>query len=632
MDELLGREFEILDKLFLDFFIMDLDFQILRIKPGTAASLGYHQEDLEGRPLREIVLAPNYPDLKRAFEQTRQAEDKFLYERVYFKKRNSRQLRLHFTIFHAMDDGTPLYVAVGDRKIASIPKIAAARTKRSKEPIVLHKIDKLLHEAELGKETFRKITAILNEAMLFSQYARSIIRFDGEEFSASPLPPGYFDAQITTELVISGEQRGEITVHYLKERAESVSEESELLFEVGNILSNAIERKEIAEKLKQNSFRLQALFDAVTDLVYMTDDEYNLEIVNKKIDSTSKKCYEAAWDLTSPCKDCIAAKVKQTKQPAQVETTVNHKVYLISCYPITDSIGGDITGFLHIVREITKEKEMEQQLIQSDRLASLGQLVSGIAHEINNPNTFIRGNIAIIAEAMDTILPILDQHAADHSDFSIARLPYQFFRKNVPVLLSDMSKGADRIMNIVADLRKFARRDEGLLDKDVDMNRVIESSLRLVHNQIKRTVNVHLDLLKNIPTIRGNVQKMEQVMVNMVINASHAIEKKHQGEMGNIFIRTFVDSANAHLCVHIKDDGTGMTNEVKKRIFDPFFTTKKARQGTGLGLSIAYGIIEEHGGTINVETEFEHGTEFKIVLPLHQEEEEKKGPVPVFKA
>ena len=274
---------------------------------------------------------------------------------------------------------------------------------------------------------------------------------------------------------------------------------------------------------------------------------------------------------------------------------------------------------------------MEQQLIQSDRLASLGQLVSGIAHEINNPNTFIRGNIGIVAEAMETILPMLDDHAEKNIDFKIARLPYKYFRKNIPILLSDMQKGADRIMNIVSDLRKFARRDEGHLDEDVDFNLVIESSLRLVHNQVKRTANINLDLAEKIPTIKGNVQKLEQVMVNIIINASHAIEQKNNGEMGNIYIKTFLYSNNK-LYVQIKDDGTGMTNDVKKRIFDPFFTTKKARQGTGLGLSIAYGIIEEHGGTISVDSWPGEGSEFKIVLPLQRLEDSKIIALPITHA
>jgi polar amino acid transport system substrate-binding protein len=225
----------------------------------------------------------------------------------------------------------------------------------------------------------------------------------------------------------------------------------------------------------------------------------------------------------------------------------------------------------------------------------------------------------------------LDSHAAENTNFKIARLPYNYFRKNIQLLLSDMQKGADRIMNIVSDLRKFARRDEGHLDEDVDINLVIESSLRLVHNQVKRTANIHLDLAEKIPTIKGNVQKMEQVMVNILINASHAIEQKNNGEMGNIYIKTFLYNNNK-LYVQIKDDGIGMTNDVKKRIFDPFFTTKKARQGTGLGLSIAYGIIEEHAGTISVDSWPGEGSEFKIVFPLQRLEDSKIIALPITHA
>ncbi|HPD61273.1 MAG TPA: ATP-binding protein [Thermodesulfobacteriota bacterium] len=629
--DVFNQSFEILDKMFMDFFILDLDFNIICIKPSTAAALGYDQEDLKNKTLRDVVIEKTYPHLKWAFEQTHQEGNEFLFKRVYFKKKDGGLHRLDFTIFSLTKEGKQLYVGIGNRKVSPARTIATERRKRVKELMALYNIDKLLNKAGAGEETLISITSILNQAMLFPQYARSRILFDNKEFCALPLPSQLPDNKIATDIIISGKKRGAIEIYYIKKQGKFIPEESEMLFEAGNMVANVFERKEIAQKLEENSMRLQALFSAITDLVYMTDGDFNLQIVNKPMDIDGKKCYEAFWNYSTPCKGCIAFKVKETKQPAELEALLKNKFYFISCYPILDN-KGNVTGLIHIVRETTKIKEMEQQLIQSDRLASLGQLVSGIAHEINNPNTFIRGNIGIIAEAMETILPMLDEHAEKNTDFKIARLPYKYFRKNIPILLSDMQKGADRIMNIVSDLRKFARRDEGRLEEDVDFNLVIESSLRLVHNQVKRTANINLDLAEKIPAIIGNVQKLEQVMVNIIINASHAIEQKNKGsELGNIYIKTFVYNNNT-LHVHISDDGTGMTNDVRKRIFDPFFTTKKARQGTGLGLSIAYGIIEEHGGTITVDTLPGEGSEFKIVLPLQRLETNKKSALAITHA
>ncbi len=377
--------------------------------------------------------------------------------------------------------------------------------------------------------------------------------------------------------------------------------------------SKPSEKKEISSNAR-NMARFEALFHAITDLVFMADSNFNIQLVNRRLGSEGKKCYEAFGGFTAPCKECLVDEVKITRKPAKAERRIDNRIYQAIFYPILND-EGELTDVIEVAREITNEKEIEQQLIQSDRLISLGSLVSGIAHEINNPNTFIRGNLSIIGEAMAEILPILDDHAEQNSGFKVARLPYPFFKDKIQLLIKDMQNGADKIMNIVNDLRKFARREEGLLDEDVDINGVIKSSLRLVHNQTKHLAKIHLELDDNLPVTKGNIQKLEQVIVNIILNASQAIAAKNDSKPGNITIKTLVDRCQC-IGLQIADDGIGMTDEIKDRVFDPFYTTKRAKQGTGLGLSIAYGFIEEHAGSISVESQAEKGSEFKIVLPV----------------
>jgi polar amino acid transport system substrate-binding protein len=334
---------------------------------------------------------------------------------------------------------------------------------------------------------------------------------------------------------------------------------------------------------------------------------------NRKAIGNRGKCYKKVFGQEHPCEDCLVRRVLEEKTSVTLEKAINGESYFLRAYPIYNS-SGEVTGALEISRIITKEKNMERQLLQADKLASLGQLVSGIAHEINNPNTFIRGNLYIIQEAMNDIFPFLDQAYKSNPDLKIARLNYDIFRQNVPVLIDDMAQGANRIKGIVDGLRKFAKRDEGLLNENVDLNAITESCLRLVDNQIRRTADVKVDLEPDLPTITGNTQKLQQVIVNILINASQAIEKSK----GTIIVTS--EFNDGEVILRVRDDGKGMDEKTLKQMFDPFFTTKRHQGGTGLGLSIAYGIIKEHKGRLDVESKVGAGTSFCICLPRNPAE------------
>jgi signal transduction histidine kinase len=256
-------------------------------------------------------------------------------------------------------------------------------------------------------------------------------------------------------------------------------------------------------------------------------------------------------------------------------------------------------------------RQQQMRLVQTEKLASLGQLSAGMAHEINNPVQFIQGNIRILSESLDAILPVLDKHAETNPDLTIARLPYSFFRHHIRTLLNDMSSGTIRIADIVKDLKQFARADEGRFDELVDVNDVIRSSLRLVHNKIKHYKTV-TDLDPNLPMIKGNASKIEQVLVANLINAAEALAERPNGL---IKVGTTADEENGTVCVYISDNGSGMTEETKQKLFDPFFTTKQRTGGTGLGLSITYGIIRDHNGRIEVDTRLGEGTTFRYFFP-----------------
>ena len=365
----------------------------------------------------------------------------------------------------------------------------------------------------------------------------------------------------------------------------------------------------ISEKLREHKTRLQTLFKAITDTVIVIDADCNILMSNQKHIGNRGKCYKKVFGQEERCQDCLVEKVFAERTSVSHEKVVEDEYHLLQAYPIFNA-ECKITGVLEISRVITKEKSMERQLLQADKLASLGQLVSGIGHEINNPNTFIRGNLFILQEAMKDLFPIIDEYYREHPDLRIARLNYDVFRQNIPILMDDMVDGANRIKGIVDGLRKFGKRDEGFLNEAVDLNLVTESCLRLVDNHIRRTADVRADLAPDLPMIMGNSQKLQQVIINMLINASQAIEKPR----GTIKVSTRFDGKE--VIVRVKDDGKGMDEKTMSQIFDPFFTTKRHKGGTGLGLSIAYGIVKEHKGRIGVVSEVGAGATFCIYLPV----------------
>jgi signal transduction histidine kinase len=263
----------------------------------------------------------------------------------------------------------------------------------------------------------------------------------------------------------------------------------------------------------------------------------------------------------------------------------------------------------------TSLSEKQMQLVATEKHASVGRLVAGVAHEINNPIQFIHGNMTLLAEAFGDALPVLDAEAARRPDLRLARLDYAFFRKQVPVLLHDMADGADRIGTIVRELKTFARNDEGRLDEEVDLAAIVQASLRLLHNRLKHfRLEVQLD--PALPPLRGNVAQLQQVVVNVLSNAAQAAAADGTGR---IAVRARPVAGEPWVALEVQDNGCGIPPEIRDRIFDPFFTTRQSAGGTGLGLAITEGIIQAHRGRIEVESQVGRGTTFRFLLPVKEQ-------------
>ena len=261
----------------------------------------------------------------------------------------------------------------------------------------------------------------------------------------------------------------------------------------------------------------------------------------------------------------------------------------------------------------------QEQLVQTEKMASLGQLVAGIAHEIKNPLNFIYGNTGFLSDYTRKLQSLLEAYDSlpSLSPDDRARMTglksscnYDFIKEDLPTLIDNFTEGASRINTIVSDLRTFSRMDSDTVS-EIDVHASIEISLSLLRNQYKERIEIHREY-GEIPKIQGYSGKLGQVFMNLLSNAFHAISGR-----GDVWIRTrAVDSS---VTVEIQDNGHGVPRENLKRIFEPFFTTKAVGQGTGLGLSISYGIIEQHHGKIFVANAPGGGTIFTVRLPINQE-------------
>jgi signal transduction histidine kinase len=442
---------------------------------------------------------------------------------------------------------------------------------------------------------------------------------------------GYPPRKLIENILVNGETRGKIEV-CCRQTEEFLPEEVQLLKEIALMVSKFIEKKEtrkdierkrkqlagqnaelkqLTEDLTSTNNSLNALFAAITDTIVVIDKDFSISMSNKEEIGNTGKCYRKLFDSENICDECPAQRVFEKAEPAWSERKSGDHYYMLRSYPITDG-SGNVENAIEICRNITKEKQMEEQLIRSYKLASMGKLTAGVAHEINNPNTFIRGNINIIDEAFKDILPILDKAFDENPGLKIARLNYEIFKENIPILLEDMMGGADRIKNIVDGLRNFARKDEGLLTDTVDINYVVENHTRITQKEVRKYAQLQINLGESIPVFKGNIQKLEQVFMNLLINAGQAIEH----ENGRIILETAYNKADNNVIIRISDNGKGIDLKTRRNIFDPFFTTKRDKGGTGLGLSISYGIIQEHHGYIDVESKVGEGTTFTIFIPV----------------
>jgi two-component system NtrC family sensor kinase len=356
---------------------------------------------------------------------------------------------------------------------------------------------------------------------------------------------------------------------------------------------------EFVEGLKR---RWMATVDAIVDPLMLIDKEFNIIQANRAMASLSnrdikqvigKKCYQMFAGRSSPCPGCQMIESVDTQKPLtfDLKQVYPGRIYEVASQPIFTH-QGDLEGALHIYRDRTLAKQLQNQLIQHEKLASIGLLAGGIAHEINNP-------LAGILLFAQMLLRTMDKESPHYQD------------------VEEIESAAKRCKAIVESLLDFARKQPVIEDKKnegiVDLQDALESALRFstVGGAADR-IEIKEDWGTHRATTRGNRNKIIQVFLNLIQNAIQAMPNG-----GTLKLRTgLLDDDRGHWSVaEVIDSGIGIPQEHLKRIFDPFFTSKGEGQGTGLGLSICHGIIHDLHGIIEVESKLNQGSTFRVLVP-----------------
>lgn len=283
------------------------------------------------------------------------------------------------------------------------------------------------------------------------------------------------------------------------------------------------------------------------------------------------------------------------------------------------------------VKERTKElenankelKSTQSMMVHSEKMRSLGQLVAGITHEINNPINFIHGNMVHLKNYSNALIEVINLYESFEKDLNEEnrkelkalkdKIELDFLKEDLPMLIKSCHEGTERTKNIILDLKNFSRLDEMVIN-EINLPKEIDTTLNILHNKIKGKIEIVKEYAEDLPLIEGYGGQLNQVFMNILDNSCYAIKEK-----GTINIK--LQKKEKDVIIEFEDSGCGMSQEQASKIFEPFYTTKPVGEGTGLGMSISYKVIQQHNGEISVESNEGKGSKFKIRLPIKMNKE-----------
>ena len=363
--------------------------------------------------------------------------------------------------------------------------------------------------------------------------------------------------------------------------------------------------------LEHQRQHVQAILDGITDIVAVISPDYKIRSVNHSFfdiyddhDPENQPCYQIFRGRDEPCEKCVLRKAFAANRVCRSTVIVpvggHNRHFSLTASPLRNR-DGHPTDILVVKRDVTLEKEFQAKYYHAEKMATIGLLAAGVAHEINNPLTSIRGFAEGLQRRMAALCELLpDGELKDD------------FEEYLDIIL----KECRRCSGIVRSLLTFSPRKTTEFSR-ICLNPLVHNVLRILHHKLKHypKESIQLDLDENLPFIQGSTAELEQVILNLILNALDAI-----GPDGRIDIRTRM-AADGRAVLEVSDDGCGIRPENLQKLFEPFFTTKPVGSGIGIGLSTCYHIIQSHGGEIDVQSTVGQGARFIVRLPIHAQSE-----------
>lgn len=362
------------------------------------------------------------------------------------------------------------------------------------------------------------------------------------------------------------------------------------------------ELKTLVETISRGKLQWEATFDVISDPVVIIDENYKIIRANKSLaeacrmhvkDVIGESCFQVFAGYTKVCPKCPVELTLKDKQSHNIELDPfpkGKRQYFANAYAMPQSRKRQCAELVLHYRDVSGEKELQKQLMQTDKMAAIGTLAGGIAHEINNPLGAILAHVQLASAELDA------EHACQDS-------------------LHEIEESVLRCTKIVRGLLDFSRQNFDEQMEPLSLNDVLHKTMSLIHlNTHHSHIQMKQNLDGNLPHVFGHFHKLEQVVLNIVTNAIHAMRESG----GTLTLNTYPSPEKTSVCLEVVDTGHGIDGDNLNRVFNPFFTTKQQGEGTGLGLSISYNIIKDHEGSIEVKSEHDKGTVFLITLPVYK--------------